>query len=144
MEALFSILTGGVGGAVLRLIPEGIRLWTASADRKHELAILDRQLAQQAAGHQQRLEEIRVTSEAQTAIAQISGAVEATKAIGNYWVDLMNGLFRPTVSFWFFGLYAMYKTVGIWNAEFYWNEQDMAMLSGILNFWFLNRVLAKK
>lgn len=143
MEALLSILTGGFGGALLRLIPEGIKLFQASAERKHELAVMELQLKQQAQGHQQRLEEIRVTSEAQQTLAQIEGAVSVTKATGNYWVDLMNGLFRPTVSFWFFGLYAMYKTVGIWNGGFAWNEQDMAMLTGILNFWFLGRVLDK-
>lgn len=144
MEALLSVLTGGIGGALLRLIPEGIKLFTAAADRRHELEVMDRQMKMQAQGAQQRLEEVRVTSEAQQTLAQITGAVEATKATGIYWVDLLNGLFRPTVSFWFFGLYAMYKTAGIWNADFDWNEQDMAMLSGILNFWFLNRVLAKK
>lgn len=144
MEALLSIITGGMGGALLRLIPEGIKLFQASADRKHELKILDLQMRQQAAGHQQRLEEIRVTSEAQQSVAQIQGAVSASKATGIWIVDVLNGLFRPTVSFWFFGLYAAYKTVGLWNGGFSWNEQDMATLTGILNFWFLGRVLDKR
>ena len=41
MDDLLSILTGGIGGALLRLIPEGIKLFTAAADRKQELAVMD-------------------------------------------------------------------------------------------------------
>lgn len=162
MEALLSIITGGFGGALLRLIPEGIKMFNGWQDRKHELAILDKQLAQQAAGHQQRLEEIRVTSEAQTTLAQINGAVVLTKATGNKWVDLANGLFRPTVSFWLFGIYAMFKTMALvlwvkgmwgeaalltqetWAASFPWFEDDAAMLAGIMSFWFLGRAMEKK
>jgi hypothetical protein len=77
-------------------------------------------------------------------------------------VDLLNGLVRPVVTYWFLGLYAACKTVwiaGLFGSckatgsiakilaaqeSFQWGSPDMAVFCGILNFWFLDRVLKYK
>lgn len=43
--------------------PEFLKLFRDSQDRKHELAILDRQMEQQRLGHSLRLEEIQIAAD---------------------------------------------------------------------------------
>ena len=53
-------LLGSLLGFLSSTFPEFLKLFRDSQDRKHELAILDRQMEQQRLGHSQRLEEIRL------------------------------------------------------------------------------------
>jgi len=52
-------LLGSLLGFLSSAFPDFLKLWRDHADRKHELAILDRQMEAQRQGHTQRLEEIQ-------------------------------------------------------------------------------------
>ena len=56
-------LLGSLLGFVTSAFPDLLGLFRDWQDRKHELAILDRQMEQMALGHQQRLEEIEVQAD---------------------------------------------------------------------------------
>ena len=51
-------LLGSLIGFISAAFPDLLKIWRDAADRKHELTILEMQMAQAAQGHQQRLEEI--------------------------------------------------------------------------------------
>ena len=56
-------LLGSLLGFISSAFPDLLRLWQDHQDRKHELAILDRQMEQMRLGHTQRLEEIAVEAD---------------------------------------------------------------------------------
>ena len=56
-------LLGSLLGFVASAFPEVLKLQREKEDRKHELAILDRQMGAQRQGHTQRLEEIQVQAD---------------------------------------------------------------------------------
>lgn len=169
LETILATVLGGAGGALLRLLPEGIGLintWmkqkTQAADRAHELAVMDKQLEHQRVLQTQKLEEIRTISDSAAELQRIMASVESTKPTGIRIVDIANGLFRPAVSFWIFGIYAMFKTVALvlwavamwhepdvltqdaWAASFPWFDDDGAMLAGVMAYWFVGRPMEKK
>jgi len=147
---LLSTLLGFLGAG----IPELIKGYNAKQERKHELDVMDRQIAAQAAGHVQRLEEINVQgdireSEAlyKAAVIPITGVRLADAAIALY-----NSSVRPNITYAFFAMYAIVKlaavhsAVGVnWLVAFQnsWTESDMALFSVVMGFWFGARSLAK-
>lgn len=56
-------LLGSLLGFLSSTFPEILKLFRDSQDRKHELAILDRQMEQQRLGNSQRLEEIQIAAD---------------------------------------------------------------------------------
>lgn len=168
LQPVMAALLGGAGGIVGRLLPELFdylqakhRLEQAKADQAHERALMDKQIELQKLTGAQRLEEISGLED----VEAVKGAVAVTRPTGIFLVDILNGLVRPVVTYWYFGLYAAYKTVLIVGlltsckgtgaacdiapllapqSGGVWAHQDMAALSGILNFWFLDRVIRHK
>jgi hypothetical protein len=114
------------------------------------------QMQMQAAGATQRLEEINTQ-------ADISMQAEAykfaeRKDTGVKWVDAFlewySGIVRPSITFSLFGLYAavkwaMYLSLvkgGFDSAAAVvqlWAEEDMALLMGVISFWFGQRAFNK-
>lgn len=152
MLAFLGAVFGFVGG----FLPEVIKFFKAREDRKHELAILNIQLEAQKLGHTQRLEEINVQADVmQEQLALQASRVEKS---GVRWVDallsLVVGLVRPTITYSYFGLYAivkwasfgMYKQAGLVTQSALlqiWTETDMAIFSTVIGFWFSGRLLQK-
>jgi hypothetical protein len=147
-----------LGGGLMRLLPEVFALFKQRSDNQHELAMLDKQIALEQTRSAMRQDEIRTQGEADMNLAEMSALSEALKGqmqltnVG--WVDSLNFLVRPACTYYLLILYglskaAMYQVAtahGIsgWEAilKVYDNE-DRAILSGILGFWFLNRTLSK-
>ena len=73
-----------------------LKLFRDSADRKHELTILQMQIEQQERGHVNRLEEIQITSDSLE-----SRALYKTYNVGIKWVDALNGTVRPILAYSF-------------------------------------------
>ncbi len=63
IEGAALTLLGGLLGFLSSAFPDFLKLWRDHSDRKHELAILDRQMEAQRQGHTQRLEEIQVQAD---------------------------------------------------------------------------------
>lgn len=151
-------ILGALLGGAFRLAPELLKLVGESADRTHELAMLDRQL---------KLDELRGKQElalqaGEQELAQIQGQLhnlgvalrgQFTKT-GIRLVDAMTWLVRPLTTYILLALYVLAKvsafilamqTDGALAAMAQaYSEEDMGLLSGILSFWFVGRTLDKQ
>lgn len=154
LETLF----GGALGGLLRIAPEVMKFFDRKNERAHEIAMFDKQLE---ADRQRGDQAIREGELAQDT-ARISGGLEAlvegikgqSQLTGVKWIDAITQSVRPFVTYWLLALYIGAKTSTMYmlysggtalsevlrNA---YGEADMAMLSGVLNFWFLSRIFEK-
>lgn len=158
MIALISAMVGFLSSA----LPEILKLTRDAGDRAHELAILKLQMEYDreklAGAHAVRLEEI---------VAQAEGAEQAAlnarvkdALTGIYWVDALSGSVRPVITYAFFGLYFLIKCAqfhllmtptlpwqsGISLAQALvslWTEEDIAIFSAIMAFWFGQRAILR-
>lgn len=132
-------LLGSLLGFLGALFPELMKLWRERMDKVHELAILDRQMELQKAGHDQRME----------AIGAWADIAEMKEVYAHYtthipWVDALNGTVRPVLAYAFFLLYAYVK----WQQAVHtpwqiWQEDDRAIFAGIISFYFGQRAMQK-
>ncbi len=142
MITLLSSLLGFFGSA----FPDFLKLFKDAQDRQHELKILELQLAQQAQGHSNKLEEIRASAD----ISE-SQALYKTYSVGIHWVDALNGTVRPVLAYAFFGLYALTKMLQFSLIDdtipasifILWQEEDQAIFAGIISFYFGQRAMSK-
>lgn len=145
-------LLGSFLGFFSSALPEFIKIYRDHKDRDHELAIMDRQIERMQKGDTQRLEEIRITSDAQVSQAMYSHARET----GVLWVDALGGTVRPLITYAFFLLYAavkivqamiIYKTMSLQNwtdaLVYVWHLEDQALFATVISFWFGQRMLHK-
>jgi hypothetical protein len=155
---MIETLLGGLLGGVFRLAPELLKWLDRNGERSHELAMQDKALEFEKLRGAQRMGEIGAAADA----AWNSGALDALKEAvaaqgrpsGVKWVDALSTSVRPTVTYLFVLMYVGVKLstfVGSANAGVgfgaallaAWTAADQALLSGILNYWFLNRTLEK-
>lgn len=165
MIALFSALLGFISSAV----PDFIRLFRDSKDRAHEITLLKLQMeyereklaaAQQLnmAAQASQLQAIELQagiSEQQALNARVHDSLT-----GIHWVDALSGSVRPAITYAFFGLYFLVKCAQFylllhptfpWQASMtmaqalvsLWTEEDIAIFSAIIAFWFGSRALGK-
>jgi multidrug efflux pump subunit AcrA (membrane-fusion protein) len=167
MISLFSTL----GGLLISMLPKFMELFQNRNDQKHEAELAriqtERELALAAAGFaaQAKVEELRtdqVSMQADAAMTQAAYAHDA-KVLERAapWVSTFVGTVRPVVTYMFvlellfinvgLGWYVwthpeMIKTVDdlirIGNEIF--SDEEMAMLGGIIGFWFGSRGQNKK
>lgn len=165
MIALISTLLGFVSSAV----PEFIKLFREGKDRSHEIALLTLQMnydreriaavvEENSAARAERLQEIAL----QTSIAEEVALNERLKdnLTGIHWVDALAGTVRPCITYAFFGLYFLVKCAQFhlllnpalpWVHELnisqaltgIWSEEDTAIFSAIMAFWFGSRAMNK-
>jgi hypothetical protein len=164
-------LLSTLGGLLISMFPKIIDLFQSKSDQKHELELAkiqtERELQMAAAGFaaQAKVEEVRtdqVSIQADAAMTQAAYAHDAKvleKAAG--WVSTYVGTVRPTITYMFvlelvfinagLGYYVwshpeMIKGVDdlikIGNEIF--SEDEMAMLGGIIGYWFGSRGNSKK
>ena len=145
-------LLGSLLGFATSTIPDVMGFFRERADRKHELAILDRQMEQMRLGHTQRLEEIAV--EADIAESKALYRHDAALNTGG-WVDGLRASVRPIVTYAFFvlfasvkgsGLYLLIAVEGLLIAEVLpriWDAETQALFAAVMSFWFGNRTLSK-
>lgn len=149
VESLF----GGLFGGLLRLAPEVLKFFDKKNERAHELAMFDRemQMAQLKIEGQMRAAELQVDASRLDAIGEaLRGQADMAKAAGK-WVAAVSALVRPIVTYWFVILYSAHKVALLaqaridgmsWQSVFVtsWGDQDWAIFSMILVFWFVGRV----
>jgi hypothetical protein len=167
MLSLFSTL----GGLLISGLPKLLEYFQNKADQKHELALAavqkERDLAMAAAGFaaQMRVEEIRTEQVAMQTDAQMTEAALAHDAKvlekASTWVSSYVGTVRPTVTYIFvLELVAINAFMAwyLWNhpglitsiddvikyADLIFSTDEMAMLGGIIGFWFGSRGWSKK
>jgi hypothetical protein len=167
MLSLFSTL----GGLLISGLPKLLEFFQNKADQKHELALArvqtERELQLAAAGFaaQARVEEIRTDQIAMQTEAQMTVAAydhdKAVLAKASTWVASYVGTVRPTVTYIFVGeLVAINAALTIYlfmnpglvhnvddlikYAGIIFSDEEMAMLGGIIGFWFGSRNWSKK
>lgn len=148
-----------LGGGLMRLLPELISFFNKKTDNAHELAMLDRQFELEKTRAQSRMEEIQVSGDYSQALALLDTQKEALRGqmqrTGIRIVDMLNFLVRPLTTYYMLILYGVFKvalfavTVNSGIPVFdtivrVYDEEDRAILSGILSFWFVGRVFEKK
>ncbi len=162
---MFEMLGGGILGSVLggvfRLVPEVIKYFDKKNERAHELAMFDKQCDLEKVRGQIKLEEIGAQRDMAVDVgvmdafkAAIDQQTEMVKAAGG-WVASLSASVRPMMTYYLLLLYGAAKTSAIILAYFAgqpmlevlknaWSVDDMALLSGVVNYWILDRTLAKR
>ena len=164
-------LISTLGGLLISGLPKLLEYFQNKADQKHELALAavqtERELALAAAGFaaQARVEEIRTDQVAMQTEAQMTEAAlkhdEKVLEKASQWVANYVGTVRPTVTYIFVAeLVAIniFMCVYLWNnpqliqsiddviqySDLLFSSDEMAMLGGIIGFWFGSRNWSKK
>ena len=162
---MFDLLGGGILGSLLggvfRLVPEVIKYFDKKNERQHELAMFDKQCDLEKVRGQIKLEEIGAQRDMAVDVgvmdafkAAIDQQTEMVKAAGG-WVASLSASVRPMMTYYLLLLYGVAKTSAIILAYYAgqpmlevlkeaWGVDDMALLSGVVNYWILDRTLAKR
>ena len=167
MLSLFSTL----GGLLISGLPKLLDFFQNKADQKHELALaqiqvqMQLQMMAQGFAAQERMEEIRTDQVAMQAEAQMTEAAlkhdEKVLEKASQWVANYVGTVRPTVTYIFvFELcainawiaYYIYSRPSLVTSmedlvrltDILFSSDEMAMLGGIIGFWFGSRSWSKK
>jgi len=167
MLSLFSTL----GGLLISGLPKLLDFFQNKADQSHELALarvqveLQLQIMAQGFKAQERMEEIRTDQIAMQTDAQMTEAAlkhdEKIMERASTWVVNFVGTVRPIVTYIFiFELcainawiaYYVYSRPSLVNnmddliriTDVIFSSDEMAMLGGIIGFWFGSRSWAKK
>jgi hypothetical protein len=148
-------------GGAFRLVPEFLKAFDRKNERSHELAMFDRQCKLEEQRGAQKLSEIGAQHQADVDVGIISAfkaaveqQTEMTKAAGG-WVAGLAASVRPIVTYW---VLLIWSFIHIWYAFSAWAAgaeskvvfQTMmtadfaALVAGTLNYWFLDRTLAKR
>lgn len=152
-------ILGTLLGGFFRLAPEFLKYFDKKNERAHEAAMFDKQLeADKArAAAAQALEETRGANALN--LADIQAMIEATKAqavqTGIKWVDAINALVRPALTFWWCIVletavlvcsYLALRAAGKNSVESIlaiWSPEREAIVASIISFWFVDRALRK-
>jgi hypothetical protein len=159
------ILSGGILGSVFgglfRLAPEVLKLIDRKNERQHELSMFDRQCDLEKIRGSQRLQEVGAqhamqldTGVMDAVTAAISQQAEMVKAAGG-WVASLSASVRPVVTYWVLFIWSFIHVWFAWNA---WlagappkevfatmmTADFAALVAGTINYWFLDRTLAKR
>lgn len=161
LDILSGGLLGSIFGGLFRMAPEVLKWLDKKNERQHELAMFDKQCDLEKQRGAQKMAEIGAQRDAaldtgamaafQAAIQQQSDMV---KAAGG-WAASLSASVRPVVTYWVLFIWSFIHVWFAWNAwlggapagEVFRTMMtaDMsALVSGTLNYWFLDRTLAKR
>lgn len=144
-------LLGSLLGFFTSAMPDLLKIWRDKDDKKHELAIMDRQIEMQKQGLNQRLEEIAVQADISESQALYAHASQPT---GIKWVEALQASVRPVITYAFFALFAAVKiavlcklmsnNITIFDALIdVWDSETQALFAAVMSFWFGQRALTK-
>jgi hypothetical protein len=154
-------LLGGIFGGVFRLAPEVLKFFDKKNERGHELAMFDRQCDLEKVRGQQKLAEIGAQREAavdagvmEAFNSAIQQQAEMVKAAGG-WSAALSASVRPVVTYWVMLIWSFAHVWFAWNAwasglppaevfKQIMSPDFAALLSGTINFWFLDRTLKQR
>ena len=162
---MLELLSGGIFGSLLggifRLAPEVLKFFDKKNERQHEMAMFSRQCELEQIRGQQKLAEIG--AERDRAIdtgvmdafnAAINQQAEMAKAAGG-WAAALSASVRPVVTYWVILLWSFIHLWFAWNAwmsgaspkevfNTMMTADFMALVSGTINYWFLDRTLKQR
>lgn len=154
---MISTLIGSIFGGIFRLAPEVLKWLDKESDRKHELAMMDKEIEIAKSRTELAMQTGDIVAHA-VDVNAISSALEEqstmSKKAGRFAV-LMSALVRPMVTYWFVFLYSLVKLVSIifamsnegdWKEIIIrnWTEQDWGLFGMIITFWFVGRLWERR
>lgn len=160
-DVLSGGILGGVFGGVFRLVPEVIKFFDKKNEREHELAMFKNQCELEAQRGAQKLAEIGAQREAAVDSgvmdafnAAISQQAEMVKSAGG-WSAALSASVRPIVTYWVLAIWSAAHVVLMWNGwangmspveifKLMLSPDFSALLSGTINYWFLDRTLKQR
>ena len=162
---MFEVLSGGllgsIFGGIFRMAPEVLKWLDKKDERQHELALFSRQCELEQMRGQMKLAEIGAQREAAIDVGvmdafnnAINQQAEMVKAAGG-WVASLSASVRPVVTYW---VLFVWSFIHVWFAYNAWlngapatevfktmmTPDFSALLSGTINYWFLDRTLSKR
>jgi len=162
---MLELLSGGIFGSLLggifRLAPEVLKFFDKKNERNHELLMFQRQCDLEQIRGQQKLAEIGAARDAAIDVgvmdafnAAINQQAEMAKAAGG-WAAALSASVRPVVTYWVILLWSFVHLWFAWNAwlqgaaprevfETMMTADFMALVSGTINYWFLDRTLKQR
>ena len=161
LELLSGGLLGGIFGGIFRLAPEVLKFFDKKNEREHELAMFNRQCELEQIRGQQKLAEIgaqrdmAIDSGVMDAFnAAIQQQTEMVKAAGGKMAALSASV-RPIVTYWVLFIWSFIHIWFAWNAWLRGMPPEVvfktmmtvdfcALVSGTINFWFLDRTLKQR
>lgn len=149
MLAVIPIIVGFLGSIVPRILD----IFSDWRDKKHELAILDRQVELQKLGHIQRMEEIKVLADVQESHDLL--VHDASLDTDSRFISALRASVRPVLTYLFFGLFCGVKIafivqsakIGASASDILisaWDEDTSALFSAVIAFWFGRRIYEKQ
>ena len=161
LDILSGGLLGSIFGGVFRLAPEVLKFFDKKNERLHELNMFARQCELEQRRGQMKLAELGAQREA--AIDEgvmdafnnaITQQAEMVKAAGG-WVASLSASVRPMVTYW---VLFVWSFIHVWFAYNAWlngapaievfktmmTPDFSALLSGTINYWFLDRTLKQR
>lgn len=152
-------LIGTLLGGVFRIVPEMVSFFDKKNERAHELEMFDRQLEADklkiAAAEKQAVLEADKALSAEEYQALIAATKAQAEPTGVKWVDALNTLMRPLITFWWVivlytaALVAQFLALqdqGIAGRDALlqlWGSPEKSIVASILSFWFVDRALRK-
>ena len=162
---MFELLGGGIFGSLLggvfRLVPEFLKAFDKKNERSHELSMFDKQCDVEKTRGAQKLSEISAERDSvldtgamaafQSSIQQQTDMVTAAGG----WAASLSASVRPVMTYYLLVVYGVVKIclaisqmrAGVPFVDVMpklWSMDDMALLSGVVNYWILDRTLAKR
>lgn len=161
---IFETAIGGAVGAIARLAPEVLKLIDRKNERKHEALMLDKNIEAEKSRAAAGLKEVELRADSAQVTSAIGALQEALKGqfqpIGNKFIDGLNFSVRPVLTYLIAGPYALGKFAVfialLWTGhaldasavkaalDATYTAADMAIVSGIINFFFLGRVFDRR
>lgn len=163
---MFDILSGGILGSIFgglfRLAPEVLKWLDKKNERDHELLMFSRQCDLEQMRGQMKLAEIGANREAAVDVgvmdafnAAINQQATMVTAAGKGWVASLSASVRPVVTYWVMFIWSFIHVWFAWNAwlsgapatevfKTMMTPDFSALLSGTINYWFLDRTLSKR
>lgn len=161
LDILSGGLLGSIFGGIFRLAPEVLKWMDKKNEREHELNMFKFQCELEAQRGQQKLAEISAQREAAVDVgvmdafnSAIQQQAEMVKAAGG-WVASLSASVRPVMTYYLLIMYGAAKTAAMVLAYYHgqaltevlsksWGTDDMALLTGVINYWMIDRTLAKR
>ena len=162
---MFEVLSGGllgsIFGGIFRMAPEVLKWMDKKNEREHELNMFKFQCDLEAQRGAQKLAEIGAQREAAIDVGvmdafnnAITQQAEMVKAAGG-WVASLSASVRPVVTYWVLFVWSFIHVWFAWNAwlggapatevfKTMMTPDFSALLSGTINYWFLDRTLSKR
>jgi hypothetical protein len=160
-EMLSGGLLGSIFGGIFRMAPEVLKWLDKKNERQHELDMFKFQCDLEAQRGAQKLAEIGAQREAAIDVGvmdafnnAITQQADMVKAAGG-WVASLSASVRPVVTYWVLFVWSFIHVWFAWNAwiagapatevfKTMMTPDFSALLSGTINYWFLDRTLAKR